>query len=202
MGHDPEVRLPHVPGHEFAGTVVEVGPEVRRVQVEAEVTVPFACGSCPACAGGDGQVCERQYQPGFSGWGSMAERVAVPRADLNAVRLPDGLEPTTAAILGCRFPTAYRALTSHARVLAQEWLVVLGCGGVGLSAVLIAVARGVRVVAVDVSGPPWLWLVSWGPRSPWTPPNPGWSSGCGTLPAAERTSPWTRTAAPAPCGTR
>ena len=56
----------------------------------------------------------------------------------------------TAACLGCRFATAFRAVTAHGRVRAGDWLAVHGCGGVGLSAVMIGVALGARVVAVDV----------------------------------------------------
>jgi alcohol dehydrogenase len=98
-------------------------------------------------------VCEDQYQPGFTGWGSFAERVAVPRADLNVVRLPGDLRFSTAAGLGCRFATAYRAVTAHGRVAAGDSVAVFGCGGVGLAAVMIAAARGARVVAVDLSEP-------------------------------------------------
>src|SRR5581483_3617447 len=97
------------------------------------------------------QVCEDQYQPGFTGWGSFAERVAEPRADFNVVPLPDSLDFVTAGGLGCRFATAYHAVTARGRVVAGEWVAVFGCGGVGLAATMIAVARGARVVAVDVS---------------------------------------------------
>jgi D-arabinose 1-dehydrogenase-like Zn-dependent alcohol dehydrogenase len=150
-GHDPDIRLPHVPGHEFAGVVAAVGPDVARVRVGERVTVPFvcACGVCPTCRAGAPQVCEDQFQPGFTAWGSFAERVAIPRADGNVVALPDELDVVTAAGLGCRFATAYRAVTAHGRVGADEWVAVFGCGGVGLSAIMIAVARGARVVAVD-----------------------------------------------------
>ncbi len=150
-GHDPDIALPHVPGHEFAGVVSAVGADVRTVSPGARVTVPFvcACGRCPTCRDGAPQVCEQQYQPGFTGWGSFAERVAVPRADVNVVPLPDALDFATAAGLGCRFATAYRAVTAHGRVTAGQWVAVFGCGGVGLAATMIAAARGARVVAVD-----------------------------------------------------
>ena len=152
-GHDPEILLPHVPGHEFAGVVREVGPSVSRVRVGDRVTFPFvcACGRCATCRGGAPQVCEDQYQPGFTGWGSFAERVAVPRADFNVVPLPDELDFPTAAGLGCRFATAYRAVVAHGRIAAGQWLAVVGCGGVGLAATMIAAARGARVVAIDVA---------------------------------------------------
>ena len=152
QGHDP-VTLPHVPGHEFAGVVVAVGPEVREVEVGGRVTVPFVCGCgrCDYCRAGEAQVCPQQTQPGFTGPGSFAELVAVHAADLNVVPLPDSVDFVTAASLGCRFATAYRALTVHGRVRSGDWVAVHGCGGVGLSAVMIAVALGARVAAVDVS---------------------------------------------------
>ena len=72
-------------------------------------------------------------------------------ADLNVVPLPDEVDLVTAASLGCRFATAYRALTTHGRVRPGDWVAVHGCGGVGLSAVMIAAALGADVVAVDLS---------------------------------------------------
>ncbi|WBC15025.1 zinc-dependent alcohol dehydrogenase family protein [Micromonospora sp. WMMA1998] len=153
QGHDPDIRLPHVPGHEFAGVVVAVGAQVRGWRPGDRVTAPFvcACGRCPSCLAGDQQVCERQTQPGFTGWGSFAEHVAVRDADVNLVRLPDDLDDLTAAALGCRFATAFRAVVGQGRVAGGEWVAVHGCGGVGLSAVMIAAASGARVVAVDVA---------------------------------------------------
>ena len=154
QGHDP-VSLPQIPGHEYAGVIVEIGPLVTTRRLGERVTVPFVCGCgrCQWCAQGDAQVCPNQSQPGFTMPGSFAERVAVPAADLNVVPLPDDLDFVTAAALGCRFATAYRALTVHARVVDGDWVVVHGCGGVGLSAVMIAAALGARVIAVDVSEP-------------------------------------------------
>lgn len=153
MGHDPDITLPHVPGHELAGVVEAVGARVTGWRPGDRVTVPFvcACGSCPSCAAGDQQVCERQTQPGFHHWGSFAEYVALDHADVNLVALPDDMTYATAAALGCRFATAFRAVVQQGRVAAGEWVAVHGCGGVGLSAVMIAAASGARVVAVDVS---------------------------------------------------
>ncbi|MEU8716674.1 zinc-dependent alcohol dehydrogenase family protein [Streptomyces sp. NPDC048663] len=153
MGHDPDIALPHVPGHELAGVVEEAGAAVTGARPGDRVTVPFvcACGRCPSCAAGDQQVCERQTQPGFTHWGSFAHYVALDHADVNLVPLPDDMAYTTAAALGCRFATAFRAVVQRGRVAAGEWVSVYGCGGVGLSAVMIAAAAGARVVAVDVS---------------------------------------------------
>jgi alcohol dehydrogenase len=144
-----------VPGHELAGTIERVGADVQRWHGGERVTVAFvgSCGQCRWCLAGEGQVCDDQQQPGFHYWGSFAERVAVRRADVNVVELPDGLDMVTAASLGCRFGTAYRAVTMQGRVAPGQWVAIHGCGGVGLSAVLIAVAEGVRVAASDVSAP-------------------------------------------------
>ena len=152
-GSDPDVRLPHVPGHELAGTVEAVGAAVRRWRVGDRVTVPFvcACGRCPRCAAGDHSVCDAQTQPGFTHWGSFAGLVALEQADVNLVALPDELSYAAAASLGCRFTTAFRAVAQQGRVRPGEWVAVHGCGGVGLSAVQVAVAAGAQVIAVDVS---------------------------------------------------
>ena len=84
-------------------------------------------------------------QPGFTDDGSFAEYVALDHADVNLVRLPDGMSPVTAAGLGCRFATAYRARhRPRPRPRAGDWVAVHGCGGVGLSAVMVAVAAGAR----------------------------------------------------------
>lgn len=154
MGHDPGIgALPHVPGHEFAGVVEAAGPGVTRWRAGDRVTVPFvyACGRCGACAAGEQQVCERQSQPGFTQWGSFASYTTVSNADVNLVGLPDDLPYPTAAVLGCRFATAFRAVAVHGRPAPGEWVAVHGCGGAGLSAVMIAVACGARVAAVDVA---------------------------------------------------
>ena len=152
QGHDPVV-LPHIGGHELAGVVVQTGPTVTRWRAGDRVTVPFACGCgrCEYCLAGQAQVCPDQTQPGFTGPGSFAELVAIHAADANLVSLPDAVDFVTAASLGCRFATAFRAVTAHGRVRAGEWLAVHGCGGVGLSAVMIGSALGARVVAVDVA---------------------------------------------------
>ncbi len=151
-GHDPTVKLPHVPGHELAGTVAELGRGVTSWRVGERVTVPFCCGCglCEMCAEGASHLCHHEYQPGFSGWGGFAEYVSLPYAETNLVRLPDTLGFAEAASLGCRFMTAFHALTAQGRVTAGQWVAVHGCGGVGLSAVMIAAALGARVIAVDI----------------------------------------------------
>lgn len=152
-GADPDVSPPHVPGHEFAGVVIAAGPACRRFKTGDRVTAPFiiACGNCPDCMGGDATVCNNQYVVGFSGWGAFAEAIAVPRADFNLVRLPDGMDFADAAAMGCRLTTAFRGLADRAQLKPGEWLAIHGCGGVGLSAVMVGSAMGAQVLAVDVN---------------------------------------------------
>lgn len=151
-GHDPDVaEFPHVPGHELAGVVEQVGAGVERWRVGDLVTSPFVCGcgTCEWCLAGDAQVCPDQTQPGFTHHGSWAELVVLHAADANLVAVPDGVSPVAAASLGCRFATAYRAMAHRARVRPGERVAVVGTGGVGLSAVMVAAARGGHVIAVD-----------------------------------------------------
>jgi len=153
MGHDPDVRLPHVPGHELAGVIEATGKDIIRWSVGDRVTLPFVCGcgSCPQCATGNHQVCDHQFQPGFTHWGSFAEYVAIDYADVNLVSLPDEIDFVTAASLGCRFVTSFRAIVEQGKITAGQWVAVHGCGGVGLSAIMIANALGANVVAVDIN---------------------------------------------------
>ena len=152
MGHDKDITVPHVPGHELAGVVAAVGGEVRNWRVGDRVTVPFVCGcgSCRECRSGNHQVCDDQTQPGFTHWGSYAEFVRIEHADVNLVGLPDDIGFVTAASLGCRFATSFRAIVAQGKIQPDTWVAVHGCGGVGLSAVMIASAFDARVIAVDV----------------------------------------------------
>ena len=152
MGHDSDVQLPHVPGHEFAGTIVGVGKDIKRWKQGDRVTVPFVsgCGHCPECHSGNHQVCDNQFQPGFTHWGSFAQYVAIDYADTNLIALPDDMEFATAASLGCRFATSFRGVIDQGKVSAGQMVAVHGAGGVGLSAVMIAAAAGAYVIAVDI----------------------------------------------------
>ncbi len=153
MGHDSDIILPHVPGHELAGTIVAVGKDVKRWKVGDRVTTPFicACGTCPECASGNQQVCDNQSQPGFTHWGSFAEYVALSFADTNLVAVPESMSFVTAASLGCRFATSFRGVVRQGQVSAGQWVAVHGCGGVGLAAIMIAKAIGAHVIAVDIN---------------------------------------------------
>ena len=131
IGHDPTITLPHVPGHELAGVVSAVGDKVTNIAVGDRVTVPFSCGCgvCRYCEQGQLQICNDDFQPGFTHWGSFAQRVEIHYASNNVVKLPDELDFVTAASLGCRFATAYRAVIQQAKLQSGQWLAVHGCGG-------------------------------------------------------------------------
>ena len=152
MGHDPSIRLPHVLGHEIAGVVAEKGSRVQNWRVGDRVTLPFCggCGVCAQCLAGNHHICDDEYQPGFTGWGAFAGYVAMPYADVNLVRLPDEIEYVEAASLGCRFMTAFRGVVDQGRVTGGDFVAIHGCGGVGLSATMIAAALGAEVIAVDI----------------------------------------------------
>ncbi|MRK20113.1 MULTISPECIES: zinc-dependent alcohol dehydrogenase family protein [unclassified Pseudomonas] len=153
VGHDTDIVLPHVPGHEFAGIVAAVGRGVTKWKVGDRVTMPFmgVCGSCGECSSGNEQMCDHQFQPGFKHWGSFAQYVAIDKADQNLVALPEAVTFTTAAGLGCRFATSFRAIAFQARIEPGQWVAVHGCGGVGLSAIMIAEALGANTIAIDIA---------------------------------------------------
>ncbi len=152
LGHDPDIVPPIVPGHEWAGRVRAVGAAVRRWSGGERVTAPFVCGcgDCEWCRRDQHQVCPEQTQPGFTHDGAFADLLVVHHADVNLVPLPDELSYAAAAALGCRFATAYRAVRQQAHVAEGTTVAVHGCGGVGLSAVMIAASVGAHVVAVDI----------------------------------------------------
>jgi alcohol dehydrogenase len=154
LGRDPDIKkLPHVPGHELAGTIEEIGKDVKKWKRGDRVTVPFVCGcgSCPECKSGNHQICDNQFQPGFTNWGSFAEYVSIRYADTNLVHLPDEIDFVNGASLGCRFSTSFRAVQSQGEVKPGNWVAVHGCGGVGLSAVMIAYALDANVIAIDIN---------------------------------------------------
>ena len=152
MGHDSDISLPHVPGHEFAGVIEAVGKDVQNFKIGDRVTIPFVsgCGKCSQCHSGNQQVCDNQSQPGFMHWGSFAEYVRLDFADTNLIKIPDEINDVTAATLGCRFITSYRAVVDQGKVKGGQYVAIHGCGGVGLSAIMIATAFGAQVIAIDV----------------------------------------------------
>lgn len=160
-GHDNDIQqhgLPFVPGHEVSGVVVQVGNQCNELFTLGDrVVVPFilSCGRCRYCCMlpvSRPTICLQQKQPGFTQYGSFAEYMKVPRADRNVAKLPDNVSYSQAAALGCRFTTAYRAVLQQGRLAKKESVAIFGCGGLGLSCIMMAVAQGAQtIIAVDVS---------------------------------------------------
>lgn len=144
--------LPTTLGHEIGGVVESVGSKVAELPVGTRVTVPFnfACGGCRYCRKGLQNLCDNWAWPFLlEGSGGFAQYVRVPNANLNCIPLPSEVTELDAAVLGCRYMTAYRQVRTRAAVRAGETVTVVGLGGVGLAGVEIASALGAQVIAVD-----------------------------------------------------
>ena len=152
-GHDPDIQLPHVPGHEFSGVVKEIGNEIALFQLGDRVTAPFCCGCaiCPQCMKGNQHICDNHFQPGFTDWGSFAQYVHIKNADFNLIKLPSSIDFASAAGLGCRFITAFHGIVNQGKVDNSMFVAIHGCGGVGLSATMIASVYGAKVIAIDIN---------------------------------------------------
>jgi propanol-preferring alcohol dehydrogenase len=148
-----ELPLKTVLGHEIGGVIVKVGAGVKRVGPGMRVTMPFnyACGFCDYCRQGKQNLCDNLLtQFTVDGGGGWQEFIRVPLADMNCIPLPDGVDELTAAALGCRYMTAWRAVVNRGQVRPGEFVAVHGCGGVGLAAIQISGAIGGRTIAVDI----------------------------------------------------
>jgi len=150
------VKPPFVLGHEFSGTVEEVGRDVKGWKRGDRVIFPMnpGEGACEWCRSGNQHVCDSGalLVPGVSYWGAFAEYVAVRYADVNLIHLPDSISFTDSASMACRYMAAFHGIVDQATVRGGEWVVIHGAGGgMGLSAVQIAVAMGANVIAVDIS---------------------------------------------------
>lgn len=141
---------PIILGHEVAGTVAEVGAGVTSLAAGARVLIPavLSCGHCTLCRSGRENICENSQMLGNHIDGGYAEFVAVPAKDV--VHMPDDVPLVEGSIIADAVTTPYHAVVRRGRVTPGDWVVVFGCGGVGLSLVQIASAVGGRVIAVDV----------------------------------------------------
>ncbi len=143
--------LPVTLGHEIAGEVVELGPDARDLRVGERVVVyPWlGCGECAVCARGDEHLCPHAMRNlGQQLPGGYADLVRVPH---QRYLVPIGrLEPAQAATFACAGITAYGALRKLGELAAGERVAVVGCGGVGLTAIaLLAALTEASVVAID-----------------------------------------------------
>ena len=150
--HPAIKRLPHIPGHEVAGEVVEVGKSVHQEIIGKHAVVYFylSCGECDFCRKGHESLCsDLRGVIGFSEDGAYSEYVKVPVNCLFFIR-PD-IPFAEAAIITDAIATPYRALTSKVRIQPGETLAVIGAGGLGIHALQIAKAFGARVIAIDIN---------------------------------------------------
>ncbi len=139
---------PRVLGHEQAGVIERVGEQVERIEPGMRVLTPFhnGCGRCRFCVAGRSNICES----GGTRTGGFAQYAAIGNADFNAIPIPDEVSFEAGAAMGCRFMTSYHGVADRGEVTGGDWVVVNGCGGIGLSAVQVAAALGANVIAVDL----------------------------------------------------
>jgi threonine dehydrogenase-like Zn-dependent dehydrogenase len=171
-GFVPTVEKGDILGHEFMGEVMEVGREVKNLQVGDRVVVPFpiACGNCEACQAGLFSLCENSnpnawmaekmmgYSPsGIYGYshmlggfaGGQAEYARVPFADVGPIKVPDGMPDEQALFLSDIFPTGYMG-AEMCNIQPDQTIAIWGCGPVGQFAIRSAFMLGAgRVIAID-----------------------------------------------------
>jgi S-(hydroxymethyl)glutathione dehydrogenase/alcohol dehydrogenase len=167
--HDLGIRVPAVYGHEVAGVVAAIGPDVRDLRVGDHVVACSiqSCGTCAKCTGGRTYLCSnpsftlrsegdaprlsRDGKPvsQFFGIGGFAEQVLIHEHQLVAIDKEIDFAP--AALLGCGVVTGAGAVLNSANVQQGDSVVVVGAGGVGLSAISGArIAGATRIIAIDI----------------------------------------------------
>jgi D-arabinose 1-dehydrogenase-like Zn-dependent alcohol dehydrogenase len=149
MPYSAGLLLPHVAGHEVCGRVVEVAPgDPLKVGERVVAYHVWSCHRCSACRRGEEQICLAPTAwMGFTHTGGFQESLAVPVEFL--LPIPDSIPDHLAPALTCAMGTAYRATIVKAAVKAGDRVAVLGLGGVGIHAALIAQAAGARVIGVE-----------------------------------------------------
>ncbi|MFE5797119.1 zinc-binding dehydrogenase [Streptomyces sp. NPDC056503] len=158
---------PFVPGHEGAGEIIEVGEGVTSVALGDHVIVNFipACGTCADCARDEGHLCTRMMYAamatpnfqengkpvfGLVGCGTFAEEVVLPHQSV--VRIDKDVPFDIAALIGCGVTTGTGAVLNTAKVHEGSTVAVVGCGGVGIAAIMAARLAGAsQILAVDSS---------------------------------------------------
>jgi alcohol dehydrogenase len=154
-GHTPGFEDGTILGHEFVGEVEQVGPSVRGIRVGDRVvsTSTISCGECAHCRAGRASQCLVRALFGYSGVyvrldGGQAERVRVPFAERCLYRVPRAVPDEAAVFVADMLPTGYSAVV-RGGVAIGDLVVVVGCGTVGLMAVLFASRLAREVIAVD-----------------------------------------------------
>jgi propanol-preferring alcohol dehydrogenase len=151
-GRLPVPRLPVIMGHEGAGIVEAVGEGVSDFRAGDRVLLlpSETCGACPACEAGHLGLCPAARILGMARDGTFAEKISVPASC--ALALPDGICFEHGAILADAVATAYHAVATRAGITGGERIAVIGCGGVGYHAILLARLLGAKtIVAADAS---------------------------------------------------
>jgi alcohol dehydrogenase, propanol-preferring len=144
-------RPPLILGHEAAGIIAEVGHSVEDWRVGNRVLLPaiLTCGRCPACRSGHENICQRMEMFGNDRDGAFAEYVTAPAKDV--FLLPDEIPLVEGCIIADAVTTPFHAVKNRAQVQPGDYVVVYGCGGVGLNVVQFANLAGGLVIAVDTS---------------------------------------------------
>jgi D-arabinose 1-dehydrogenase-like Zn-dependent alcohol dehydrogenase len=145
----PGTQLPLIPGHEVAGTVVrdDAGPEASLLRRRVAVYLYESCGHCAWCAENRPTLCPDAVRIGIERDGGLAGYMVAARANL--LPFGDTLDAPSAAVAMDAVTSPWGALHGRAQIRAGERLVVVGCGGLGLNAIQIAIAAGATVAAVD-----------------------------------------------------
>ncbi len=148
---DRGTQLPLTLGHEPIGIVQAVGARVTGIEVGRRYLVNpwIGCGQCWACKTNRDNLCNNMRAMGVGIQGGFATHLLVPhpRYLVDA----EGLDPATTAVLACSGVTAYSAVQKFGTLAADDWVAVLGCGGVGLMALSVLGAMGhKRVIACDI----------------------------------------------------
>ena len=147
-GGNPMVKMPVVPGHEVGATIVSVGSKVPEgLKPGMTVTVnPYTnCGKCASCRNGRVNACQHNETLGVQRWGAMREYLTLPWEKV----IPAGLlSPRTCALIE-PMSVGFHAV-SRAQVTDIDVVMVIGCGMVGMGAVVRAAQRGATVIAADI----------------------------------------------------
>lgn len=170
--NDASTPTPTILGHEGAGIVAEIGPNVKNVKVGDKVAlswVPY-CGTCEFCVTGAVHLCESAFGPMFDGTlldgtsrlskegatifhnsllSTFAEYAVVP--EMSCIKLPDEMPMAQASLIGCGVATGYGAAVNAAKVTPGSTVAVFGIGGVGVNAIQGArIAGAAKIIACDV----------------------------------------------------
>ena len=148
LGKNPMVKMPVVPGHEVGAVIEKVGANVPETLKPGMVVTcnPYTnCGKCASCRNGRVNACQYNETLGVQRWGAMRERIALPWEKV----IPAGqLSPRTCALIE-PMSVGFHAV-SRAQVTDIDTVVVIGCGMVGMGAIVRAAQRGATVIAADI----------------------------------------------------